>query len=1286
MYVDRPLWAFTGGTRHRITGAAALGLVGVALGIARLALLGWLLARVLGGAGVSELALPIVGVALVIAARAMVEYARAMVAHRTAVKVQARLRERLYDHLVALGPAYLTHERTGPVVTSLVEGVQQLEIYFGQYLPQLMVAVATPLLIFAFVAFVDLPVAAVLVAGALVTLVAPVVWHRRDRAASLARSRAYAAFGAELLDALQGLATLKAFGQSGERARLLREKSHALFRSTMWLLGTNTLGRGITDAGMAISATAALGLGAWRVSTGAMDLTSLLIILMLGVEVFRPLRDLRMLLHAGMLGTAAARGIQDILAARPVVVDTAPVATASADGGTRGVAKAPAADRTRPGGLAPTVTFEDVRFAYPGARRIAHDGVAFHVGAGERVAFVGPSGSGKSTVVRLLLRFYDPDAGRVWVGGRDVRELPLADLRRQVAVVSQDTYLFHGTVEENMWMGKPDATAAELEMAARASNAHEFIVRLPGGYRTVVGERGVRLSGGQRQRIAIARALLRDAPILVLDEALSSVDAESEAVIQRALDRLMEGRTTLICAHRLSSVIGADRIVVLDTGRVVESGTHAALMARRGSYWRLMQPQAEMAAHRDPLLTAGPRADADATVATDDRAAADDITATQDADAADVNAVPGDGTTAGAITAAEDAHAADTGGASAGGDADHGGRRWDAAAPADTPSADASVVRASALRWPDALAVLARMVRGYRARLVITFALGVARVAALMAVGVLSALIVRAVKHGAPVGTLLVALAVTAPLAGLLHWLESWLAHDMAYRLLSHMRLALYQKLDALAPAYLTRRRSGDLVAVATHDVELIEYFFAHTITPVLVAVIVPVAVLTTLLAFGWPLAVALFPFLVYTALAPVRRRAQIDRLSSRARELAGDLNAHAVDSIQGIAEIVAFQHERARRDELAARTAAYRDARMPFLADLAREASRHEAVTGLGGLAIIAVGAVLAAAGGLDAATLPLLALLSLSAFVPLWEVSQVGRQLADTLGSTRRVHAIHSEPVPVQDGAGVPVATTEARMRARGREPALEFRDVTFTYPGRRRPALSGVALTVPVGSTVALVGSSGAGKTTIAHLCLRFWDPSAGEIRLGGHDLRAWRLDDLRREIALVAQDTYLFNDTLRANVLLARPTATAAELQTALERASLAELVASLPEGVDTVVGERGMRLSGGQRQRVAIARAFLKDAPLLILDEATSYLDAVNEAIVRQALETLARGRTTLVIAHRLSTVRGADVIAVLHEGRIAERGRHEELLAERGFYARLVSRQVAALTSPLRTG
>jgi ATP-binding cassette subfamily C protein CydCD len=343
----------------------------------------------------------------------------------------------------------------------------------------------------------------------------------------------------------------------------------------------------------------------------------------------------------------------------------------------------------------------------------------------------------------------------------------------------------------------------------------------------------------------------------------------------------------------------------------------------------------------------------------------------------------------------------------------------------------------------------------------------------------------------------------------------------------------------------------------------------------------------------------------------------------------------------------------------------------MPFLADLAREGALHEVVTALGGLAVVGAGAALAARGSLDAGMLPLLTLLAMSAFVPLWEIAQVGRQLADTFGATRRVHAVHAEPVPVRDGPGVaPPDGVPA--------PALEMRDVTFTYPGRRWPALVEVSFAVAAGSTVAIVGPSGAGKTTVANLCLRFWDPDTGVVALDGHDLRRYRLDDLRRRIALVAQDTYLFNDTLRNNVLLARPSASETDLRAAVDRAALAELVASLPDGLDTVVGERGAQLSGGQRQRVAIARAFLKDAPILILDEATSHLDAVSELLVRASLDELARGRTTLVIAHRLSTVRQADQIVVLGEGRVAEIGSHRSLLEQGGLYARLVSRQLAA--------
>ncbi|MGA8383345.1 MAG: ATP-binding cassette domain-containing protein, partial [Stellaceae bacterium] len=762
MYFDRRLWQLTRGLRGSIVFAILLGLVASVVGIARFVILGVLLSHVFTGGGLVAVALPAVGVAAAVLLRGSIEHRRAMVSHRTATRVQEVLRGRLYDKIAELGPAWFAGERTGGVMLSIIDGVEQLQSFFGQYIPQLSIAVLTPIAIFAFIAWWDLPVATVMLTAALVTLIAPSVFAQRERRTSQGRQQALKAFGSEFLDGVQGLPTLKAFGQSREFGRRLALKANELCDSTLRVLSTSVMTRGITDCGVAVGAAAALALGVWRVSHGLMSIQALLIVLMAGTEVFRPLRDLRMVLHQGMVGQSAAAGINALLAAQPLVPPHSAMLPPSLS-------------------LLPTIAFEDVRFAYPGGRGAAHDGLSFSVGAGEKIGIVGPSGSGKSSVARLLLRLFDPQQGRVLIGGRDLTTLDPETVRRMIAVVHQDTYLFHGTVEENLRLGKPDADQPELDAAARDANAHEFIAALPQGWQTMIGERGVMLSGGQRQRLAIARALLRDAPILILDEALSSVDAENEAVIQQAIDRLAAGRTTLVLAHRLSSVIGADRILVLDHGRLVEQGRHAELIRRDGPYRRLMGAQAE---------------ERDGDIALSEEAAATIVAGRRDE-------IEMDGETAPAELAAE----------------------------------------AASVGWAATLGTLVAIIRPWRRRFAVVVGSGIARVAAFIGVGVIGALAVAAVKTGSPYGYLLILLALAAPLAGLLHWLESWLAHDIAYRLLAEMRIALFAKLDALAPAYLLRRRSGDLIALASQDVETIEYFFAHTVAPALVAVLVPATV-----------------------------------------------------------------------------------------------------------------------------------------------------------------------------------------------------------------------------------------------------------------------------------------------------------------------------------------------------------------------------------------------------------------------------------------------------------
>ncbi|MBC7134302.1 MAG: ABC transporter ATP-binding protein, partial [Oceanibaculum nanhaiense] len=436
MHFEMRLWAFTKGVRWRIAGAVAIGLMAVALGIARLALLGWLIAQVFKGTALQELLLPAALVGLAMILRGFFEQWRVMVAHETAGRVQRRLRRAIYDKIATLGPAYVGQQRSGDLALTLIDSVEQLETYFGKYIPQLLVSALTPFLIFGFVAWLDLPVALVMLGFALLALFAPAAWHKLDTRKARDRQRAYSSFAAELLDSIQGLATLKAFGQSQPRAALLAVKARELFRSTMWVLATNTLSRGITDTAIALGAAAALALGAFRVEAGAMELTALLMILMTGIEMFRPMRDLRTVLHEGMVGMSAAQGLYRIFDAQPPVPDAAGPA---------------------PAVLEPSIEFQDVAFAYPGSRRFTHDGLSFAVKPGERVGIVGPSGVGKSSIVRLLLRFFDPDNGTIRIGGVDLRQIPFADIRSRIAVVHQDAYLFHGTIGENIRLGQPEA-------------------------------------------------------------------------------------------------------------------------------------------------------------------------------------------------------------------------------------------------------------------------------------------------------------------------------------------------------------------------------------------------------------------------------------------------------------------------------------------------------------------------------------------------------------------------------------------------------------------------------------------------------------------------------------------------------------------------------------------------------------------------------------------------------------------------------------------------------------
>ncbi len=1210
MYFDWRLFGLTRGVRLRIVFAAALGLIAVGAGVARLAVSGVVIYRVLAGqSSFSALALPLSIIAALIVVRSLFQYWQNSVSHETANIVKIRLRHDVYEHALKLGPGYFDRNRTGDVVLTLVEGIERLETFFGQYLSQIIVCSIAPVAIFAYMVTLDVYIALIFLVFAFLTLAVPAMFYTWNRNSSFRRRQSYGELGAEFLDSVQGLSTLKAFGQSARRGRALAEQANHLYRSTMGVVAANGATSGASIFFMAMGAAAALAVGAVRVSNGDMELRPLLIVLMLGVEIFRPMRELTNLYHQGMTVLSSSQSVFGIMDEPVSVLES------------ESALDQPVSE------IRPDVSFEGVRFGYEGGYRAALHDVSFELREGETLGVVGASGAGKSTLVWLMYRFYDPQAGSIRLGGHDLRDLPLSVVRDNISVVTQDTYLFHGTVADNLRFGKPDATPQELEEAARAANAHEFISHLPHGYDTVVGERAIRLSGGQRQRLAIARALLKDSPVLLLDEALSSVDAENESVIQSALDRLMENRTTLVIAHRLSSVINADRILVLDDGRAVEMGRHDELMAADGTYAGLMRQQTEPGA--------GEAVTADRHLARPN--------------------VPSE-------------HTLDLAQLASG----HGHHHPPPSASTD----DGGGVNVGSLNvWIR----LFGLVRPVKFQFLITLALGMLHHGSIIVLGALSALLVGAVFRDEPLTTLVVLVCVFAPLSSLLFYLESWQAHDMAFRLLARMRIDLYNKLEPLAPAYMVRRRSGDFVSVVGGDVETVEYFFAHAISPMIVAVLIPGGLLVALAYIAWPIAAVLAPFLVAVAVSPYFANTRIERLGDEIRGRMGDIHAFMVDSIQGMREISAFRRGDDRNDELSDKGWAYAGHLVRFQKSQAFQIGFMEAMMGLGGLVVLAMGVWLVLEGQIARTQLPLVSVLALASFSPVTELARTMKQMMETLAASRRILAVHDEAVPVQDGPGV---TGEGVERPLG-TPSMEFCDVEFAYSDGDPQALTDVSFEIGSGQTVAVVGRSGAGKTTSAYLMMRFWDPDHGAIALEDHNLDEFRLDDLRRRIALVAQDTYLFNSTIRENIRLGRHDATDLEVEDAALQANAAEFITSFPDGYDTHVGERGMQLSGGQRQRIAIARAILKNAPVLILDEATSHLDAISEATVREALGRLMEGRTTVVIAHRLSTVRGADKILVLDHGQVVEQGTHQQLLESGGLYAQLVSAQMVGTASVL---
>ncbi|XP_049837440.1 ATP-dependent translocase ABCB1-like isoform X1 [Schistocerca gregaria] len=884
----------------------------------------------------------------------------------------------------------------------------------------------------------------------------------------------------------------------------------------------------------------------------------------------------------------------------------------------------------RPEKIEGSINFRNVHFEYPSRKGVKIlKGLNLSIKGGETVALVGSSGCGKSTCIQLIQRFYDPLDGAVELDGHDIRSLNVGWLRSQIGVVGQEPVLFQTTVEENIRYGRDGCTKEDIVNAAKMANAHAFISKLPQGYDTLVGERGAQLSGGQKQRIAIARALVRRPRILLLDEATSALDTSSEAKVQAALDRASVGQTTIIVAHRLSTIRNADKIVVIHDGRVVEQGSHDVLMQHRGHYFDLVTTQ--ISGSEDPTSPGEERgkehmkAERMISVRSNASSAIDDDEELTE------------------------------------------GQRLMAEHYQEGTVKTASILKILRVNRPEWLLLVIATV----ASVVSGFAMPLFSVLFGDLIGTLGQDDPDKIRADTDYFSLL--FVIVGVVMGFMTFIQTYLYGIAGEKLTMRFRGLMFSAMLRQEVAYFDDKNNstGALCARLSGDAANIQGATGQrigTITQSLGTLVLSVALA---MYYEWRLGLLVLAFVppLFGAFY-VQGKLQRGELLGTAGAMEKATKV-AVESVTNIRTVLGLCRERQFH-------AQYLLELQPALQVSKRNVHLRATTYALArSIGFFAYAGAMAFGGSLVASEgLPYEKVFKVSQAL-IMGTAMVANILSFAPNFQKGIEAASNafyllERQPRIDDA--PDAKDE-KWKSQGE---VQYSDVQFAYPTRVGSlVLRGLDLEIRPGQTVALVGPSGCGKSTTVQLLERFYDPTAGVVSVDGRNVSKVKMANLRDQMGIVSQEPVLFDRTIAENIAYGdnERHVPMAEIIEAAKKSNIHNFISSLPQGYETRMGEKGTQLSGGQKQRVAIARALVRNPRILLLDEATSALDAESEKVVQEALDKAKEGRTCITIAHRLTTIQDADVICVINEGRVAELGKHSELLQRRGIYHKLHSLQ-----------